>query len=272
MRYEPFVHNNETFLTIEKWQELDPTLKVGFSTRQGGISQGAFNSLNLGLHVSDKKAKVLNNREILAKNLSIPLNYWVSGAQVHGAQIKVVNQNQRGQGSIDISSSIPKVDGLITKDRNVLCTAFFADCVPLYFFDPQLGYIGIAHAGWRGTALGIAEVMVNKFRDLGVRVENLLVAIGPAISQTKYEVDRVVIEQIPQKYLNITNCLQQDNRFLLDLQQLNSEILLQSGILRHNISRTNYCTYSADDLFFSYRRDKGKTGRMLGFIGYSTNT
>src|SRR5690625_5048286 len=271
MACELFVRNHKCFLSINQWEQIDPNLKVGFSTRQGGLSEGKYSSLNIGLHVADKRKVVLKNREILAHNIGIPLNYWVSGEQVHGSQIKVVTSNERGCGSTDISSSIPQVDGLITKDENILCTAFFADCVPLYFFDPVTKYIGIAHAGWRGTTLGIAGKMVHKFAELGVSIQNLLIAIRPAIGREKYEVDRTVIEHIPTKYHSRTIYEQQNCRYLLDLQQLNSEILLQSGILRHNISITNYCTYSAEDLFFSHRRDQGKTGRMLGFIGYSTN-
>src|SRR5699024_8457813 len=132
-------------------------------------------------------------------------------------------------------------------------------------------YIGMAHAGWRGTVSGIGQQMVETLQSLGVSKEDLLVCIGPCISREKYEVDETVIREIPEHLLKKVTKQKQNKKYLLDLKRLNSEILLQSGILRHNISMTNYCTHQNDDLFFSYRRDRGKTGRMIGYIGYSIN-
>ncbi|HLS20132.1 MAG TPA: peptidoglycan editing factor PgeF [Bacillota bacterium] len=268
---EPFTLTAQTHLSLESWQKVDQRLKVGFSTRCGGVSEGFYESLNLGLHVADESSRVIANREILAKQLTIPLQHWVSGSQVHGSEIKIVTENDRGLGATNMSTSIQGVDGLITRAKDVLCTAFFADCVPLYFFDPKSKYIGIAHAGWRGTVLGIGQRMVETFQSLGVLKENLLVSIGPCISGEKYEVDETVIKEIPKQFLKSVTKQKQNKKYLLDLKRLNSEILLHSGILRHNISITNYCTHQNDDLFFSYRRDRGKTGRMIGYIGYSIN-
>jgi len=268
---EPFTELTQTHLTLQKWQAIDPQLIVGFSTRRGGISNSYYHSLNLGLHVADDPANVIENRKILAEKLAIPLERWVSGSQVHGSQIKVISENDCGQGATDFITSIAGVDGLITEAKNVLCTAFFADCVPLYFFDPISKYIGIAHAGWRGTVLGIGQRMVDTFKSLGVQKENLLVCIGPCISQKNYEVDDSVIANIPKRLLPRVIKRLPNKKYLLDLKQLNSKILLQSGILRHNIHITSYCTYQHDDLFFSHRRDAGKTGRMVGYIGYKIN-
>lgn len=173
------------------------------------------------------------------------------------------------KGSVSYASSIKGTDGLVTNQKGLLCTAFFADCVPLFFFDPITGYIGIAHAGWKGSINRIAEKMVEAFIKVDVKAENLLVAIGPCISQQNYEVDERVVQSIRETdRVNVVRSLGK-NRFLLDLKQLNVDILLQSGVLRHNIEITNYCTYRDENIFFSHRRDHGKTGRMLGFIGFS---
>lgn len=268
---EPFIELTQTHLSLQKWQTIDPRLSVGFATRRGGVSGSYYHSLNLGLHVADHPGNVIENRKILAEQLAIPLDHWVSGSQVHGSQIKVISEKDRGQGATDFTTNIAGVDGLITNVKNILCTAFFADCVPLYFFDPVSKYIGIAHAGWRGTILGIGQQMVKTFISLGVDKENILVGIGPCISQKHYEVDESVIANIPERLLSQVTQRLPNQKYLLDLKQLNSEILLQSGILRHNISTTSYCTYQHDDLFFSHRRDAGKTGRMIGYIGYKIN-
>lgn len=267
---DTFQHNEETYLQINKWQNLNNNLKVGFTTRNGGQSQSPFNTLNLGLHVPDNQEDVLANRQTLAKNINIPLESWISGEQTHHTNVHIIKDADKGKGAASYQSSLNDIDGLITNRAGILCTAFFADCVPLYFYDPETGYIGIAHGGWKGTVQGISEKMVDTFKSLGVNTDSLLVAIGPCISQDVYEVDEKVIGQIPEKYRRKTVIPKENNRYLLDLKQLNVEILLQHGVIRHNIEVTEYCTFSDNELFFSHRRDHGKTGRMLGYIGYST--
>ncbi|MBP1950599.1 peptidoglycan editing factor PgeF [Virgibacillus litoralis] len=267
---DPFQHNEAVYLQIDKWQRLNKNLKAGFTTRKGGKSQSPFNTLNLGLHVPDNQGDVLSNRQILAEDINIPLESWVSGEQTHQTNIHIVKEEDRGKGAISYQSSLPNIDGIVTNRADILCTAFFADCAPLYFYDPETDYIGIAHAGWKGTVHGISEKMVDTFKSVGVNTDTLLVTIGPCISQEVYEVDENVIAQIPDNYTGKTVIQKENNRYLLDLKQLNVEILLQQGVLRHNIEVTEYCTFSDNELFFSHRRDHGKTGRMLGYIGYAT--
>ncbi|MFD1038068.1 peptidoglycan editing factor PgeF [Virgibacillus byunsanensis] len=265
-----FYQDDISFLHIEKWQRMNERLKVGFTTRNGGVSKAPFHSLNFGLHVSDHKAEVIANRELLANKLKLPLESWVSGEQTHKTNIKIISQEDKGKGSVDVHDALKDTDGLITNKPGIACTAFFADCVPLYFFDPITGYIGIAHAGWKGTVNRIAEQMIQTFKNVGADPTNILVAIGPCISQEAYEVDENVIHYVDDNLRSKVAIPKENNRYLLDLKQLNVEILLQYGILRNNIDVTKYCTLQHNHLFFSHRRDNGKTGRMLGYIGYST--
>lgn len=264
---EPFIQGDKTFLTINKWEQLNDKLRVGFTTRNGGVSKNPYDTLNLGLHVADEQEDVIKNRSLLAEKLGFPLSNWVCGEQIHGSTIKVINENDRGKGATSHETSIKNRDGLITNQEGILCTAFFADCVPLYFYDQKTAFIGIAHAGWKGTVNRIAESMIEHFVSLGSEKQDILVAIGPSISQKKYEVNDAVINQIDDDLLNKVVVPLENDKFLLDLKQLNVEILLQNGILRHNIDVTSFCSFSNHELFFSHRRDKGKTGRMLGFIG-----
>ncbi|WP_067728324.1 peptidoglycan editing factor PgeF [Oceanobacillus damuensis] len=265
---EAFKGNEESYLHIEKWQKHHPQLVAGFTTRNGGVSSEPYNTFNLGLHVPDSQSDILTNRELLSKKLSFPLENWVSGQQVHQTRIKEITEIDKGSGSDSYQTSIQGTDGIITDRKGILCTAFFADCVPLYFFDPVTEYIGIAHAGWQGTVGRIAEKMVDALKEKGVEPENLLVAIGPSIAKENYEVDDRVIRSIQGSEREKTVTPSKENHYLLDLKQLNVEILLQSGVLRHNIEVTNFCTYRDENLFFSHRRDHGKTGRMLGYIGF----
>lgn len=265
---EPFSLKKSSHFQLNKWKQLHAQLIVGFTTRLGGVSVKPYDSMNMGLHVSDKKSSVIENRKLLANSIRIPLNNWVSGEQTHETNIVEVGHEDRGKGATDITTSLQAIDGIITKETGMLNTAFFADCVPLYFFDPESEYIGIAHAGWKGTVNNIAQNMVNKLTSQGVKRENLLVAIGPSISQKHYEVDDFIINQLDAENQTSTVVKQGGNRYLLDLKQLNVNNLLKAGVLRHHIAVTSYCTYANEDLFYSYRRDGKNTGRMLGFIGY----
>ena len=264
---EPFKLKTEQFLEQKNWRDSTPDLIVGFTTKNGGVSKGCYSNLNCGLHVQDVKADVLENREILADIIEFPLDHWVSGEQVHDVKIHEVKAADRGKGARFSESALSGIDGMLTKEKGVLLTAFFADCIPLYFFDPQEKVVGIAHAGWKGTVKGIGKEMVSRFEENGSHLGDIRVTIGPGICQTFYEVDEFVVSHIDPKFHEKVLIPQENDRYLLDLKGLNREILLQYGILRHNIDMTDYCTYRDEELFFSHRRDQGKTGRMLGFIG-----
>ncbi|MEW9676553.1 peptidoglycan editing factor PgeF [Lentibacillus sp. L22] len=265
---EPFNQHTDSILLIDTWKQINPKLCAGFTTRNGGVSKQPFSSFNHGLHVQDDKQDVLNNRKRLAQMLGFPLQDWVGAEQVHATEIITVTDDDKGKGSVSLEDSLAGVDGIITNKPGILCTAFFADCVPLFFFDQTTGYIGIAHAGWKGTVNRMAEKMVKQLQHTGSDVRHLNVIIGPCISQANYEVDQRVIQSIPTQLQKHTVKKLANHRYLLDLKQLNKEILLQCGVFRHNIGITNYCTFRDESLFFSHRRDHGKTGRMLGFIGY----
>lgn len=254
---EIFVQEDPTYLSIKKWENKYPHILAGITTSQ----------VNLDLHHHSEREKAVGNRKLISKKLAVPLSNWVGGIQTHETNIQVVTHSDQGKGAISLEIAFHQTDGLITNQKNILLTAYFADCVPIYFFDPITNFIGIVHAGWRGTVKNIAKNMVVKLMNLGVELRNLLVVIGPCISQMNYEVNNEIIQNIHEDFKKSTVIRTENNRLFLDLKQLNVEILLQSGVLHHNIDITNYCTYADADLFFSYRRDKGKTGRMLGYIG-----
>lgn len=268
---EPFVQKSKSFLQIDKWTRLNSQLKVGFTTRIGGYSVSPYKSLNMGFHVSDEKEIVVQNRRNLSDIISMPLDLWICGKQTHETNVMKVDKGSRGKGATSYETSLNRTDSLITREKGILCTALFADCVPLYFFDPISGYIGIAHAGWKGTVNKIAEKTIKKLCANGVHPSDLQVAIGPSISKDNYEVDDRIISKLKDSYIEKCVTKKENNRYLLDLKQLNVEILLQNGIHSNNIEITSFCTYTNENLFFSHRRDHGMTGRMLGFIGYTKN-
>lgn len=268
---EPFILQEKEYLVLADWVQKFPNLKAGFTTKNGGQSKMEFSSLNLGFHVSDSLEAVRQNRNMIADKLSFPLENWVGAVQTHQVQIQKVTKRDRGRGAADYTSAFKETDGFFTTEKNILLTLCFADCVPIFFFHPQSGAIGIAHAGWKGTVKGIAEEMIRTFQSEGYEAKDILVAIGPSICENCYIVDEPVIklvknrlEGVDKKTYNLVN----DHQFRLNLKECNREILLKAGVKSEHIQLTNYCTSCHQDYFYSHRRDQGKTGRLMGFIGW----
>ncbi|MDZ5470714.1 peptidoglycan editing factor PgeF [Bacillus sp. 31A1R] len=268
---EPFVLKDKEYFHIPSWETVNPHLVVGFTTKNGGVSKEAFSELNLGFHVGDTTDDVRHNRGLLSTQLGISLNCWVGAEQTHEIHIEKVSKSMRGKGSSDYESTFKRTDGFFTKDTGVLLTLCYADCVPIYFYAPKYKAIGIAHAGWKGSVDGIAEEMVKVFTEEGIPTMDILTVIGPSICEKCYIVDDKVItkvqnrlEPVEKKPYNLIS----GNQYYLNLQELNKQILIKSGILDKNIQITNFCTSCHKETFFSHRRDKGKTGRMMSFIGW----
>ncbi|MHC0037247.1 peptidoglycan editing factor PgeF [Pseudoneobacillus sp. C159] len=268
---ESFVLKGKEYLAIEEWENNWPNLVVGFSTKNGGLSKGDYSTLNMGFHVGDNSDIVCQNKQTIASIINFPLNNWVAAEQTHGINIKKVTSSDLGSGSFQYDDSILNTDGYYTNETGILLTLCFADCVPIYFIDDQSKMIGIVHAGWKGTVNGITREFVNTWRKIGIQKSNIKVAIGPSICKNCYIVDDYVInfvektlEDVEKKPYNLIKA----NQYHLDLSELNKQILIRYGIRESNILVTNYCTSCHSELFFSYRRDSGQTGRMMSFIGW----
>ncbi|MBF0708366.1 MULTISPECIES: peptidoglycan editing factor PgeF [Bacillaceae] len=266
--FQPSTHKTSLALKFPDQAERNDNLIAGFSTRRNGVSQTPFSSLNLGFHVPDRARDVLINRETLAYDIGQSLDRWIVGEQIHGADIANVTAADKGRGATNHQDAIPKVDGLYTDDPEVLLTALYADCVPLYFYAPAAKRVGIAHAGWKGTTKNIAGEMIRAWNNDGIQTDDIYAAIGPSIGKCCYEVDDGVIEHI--KALVGDQDLFFDEKatgkYQLDLKAVNRELLLRSGIKASQLSVSDYCT-SCSNLFFSHRNENGKTGRMMAYIG-----
>lgn len=267
---EPFTLGNKQFFNLELWEQQFPNLLVGFTTKNGGNSKGDYASLNMAFHVNDQKEAVVANRNEVARKLAFPLEQWVGAEQTHKVHIVEVTKAHRGLGSKDYESALKDTDGFFTFEKNILLTLCFADCVPLYFIHPATKAIGIAHAGWKGTVKGIAREMMKVFASHAIPVEEVIAVIGPSITDRYYIVDDRVINEMDKAihskekpYATVSK-----GQYSLNLQEANKLIMLEEGILESNIFITNYCTYEDDTYFFSHRRDKGKTGRMMSYIGW----
>lgn len=270
MSIEPFVRKSEQVLELSSWKGLSADLLVaGFTTRVGGVSSNDYESFNLGLHVQDDTNKVVSNRKLLGTILGFPTSRWVCSEQTHDNKIVKVSSSDIGAGVYDYSDSIKDTDGLYTDDKNILLTLCYADCVPIFFYAPDRQLIGIAHAGWKGTVKNIAGAMVHKWQEEGVSPHEIYAAIGPAIGKCCYVVDDYVINFVRELELKGANIYseKEDSQYQLDLKQLNYELLKKAGIKENQISVSSNCTSCENTLFFSHRKDNGKTGRMMSFIG-----
>ncbi|MNW25320.1 Laccase domain protein [compost metagenome] len=265
-------------MNLEAWRAQDARLQAGFTTRSGGTSRPPYHSLNCAYHVGDDPAAVLDNRIQIAGRLGFEAEAWTCGEQVHGTSIAVVTAEDRGKGFRDRASAFADTDGMITNVPGVLLTSFYADCVPLYFWDPVERVVGLAHAGWKGTVGQIALRMITSMEEqYGTARAHLRAAIGPSIGSCCYEVDEHVMRHIRvleaesggngswnQKVYYPTDA----GKTMLDLKQCNRQIMMKAGILASNIECTTLCTSCRNDLFFSYRKENGLTGRMASWIGF----
>ncbi len=270
---EPFILKKDPIehLTIEKWGQLLPNLSVGFTTRNGGFSKYPYHANNMALHVSDDDVTVIKNRVRLTTALNFSFHTFTAADQIHGNQIAIITDKNKGKGRDSLEDTIQNTDGLVTNQPDILLTSFYADCVPLFFLDPIKKVVGLAHAGWKGTVLKIATNMVDAMKETFQSNEkDIKVAIGPSIGQCCYEVNDVVIEplitsmnKIPQGAIINKN----NGHYDLDLNKINQQILIDAGILPNNIELSSWCTSCNSQLFYSHRKEHGKTGRMASWIG-----
>lgn len=264
---EAFVNHSYTdqSFRLDAWMDKYDRLSVGFTSRVGGVSQPPMESLNCALHVGDRVEDVMTNRQLVAERAGFTIDAWTCAEQVHGNSIKRVSLLNKGAGKQTRHQALQDTDALICNESGIMLAAFFADCVPLYFIDPVHHALGLAHAGWKGTALHIAERTIEAMhREFGSQPEHLLTAIGPSIGVCCYEVNDQVIEQ-----LDCEPPVKQDNgRYMLDLKETNRQFMIRAGILPINIEISEWCTSCNTDLFFSHRAENGQTGRMTAWIGW----
>ncbi|QNK54513.1 peptidoglycan editing factor PgeF [Paenibacillus sp. PAMC21692] len=279
---EPFQRKDGTakepsLFLLSQWMDGAPGLTAGFSGRAGGVSSAPWNSLNIGLHVGDKQGDVIENRNLLTEDIGWPFEAWTCAEQIHGAAVHQVREGERGRGRSSMNDTIQGCDGIMTDVEGILLTSFYADCVPLYFFDPEHRAVALAHAGWRGTVGEIAAETVRRMSEAyGTRPERLIAAIGPSIGECCYEVDGLVITEVEalMNRLGLSEALaltcmipEASGKARLNLKELNRQIMIKAGILPTRIELSKWCTGCRVDLFFSHRMEGGKTGRMASWIG-----
>ena len=233
------------------------------SCRLHGESAVCEETLNLALHVGDDPELVLRNRERFAEAVGVDAGRFTTCAQVHGSEVVVVDEALVGSGALALDDTIAGTDALITKLHNVPLLLFYADCVPVLIADTKSSAIGLAHAGWRGTVAQIAKKTVQKMQaEFGCEPKNLVAAIAPSIGSCCYEVDDFVRDKATGYEEFFTPVASKPGKYMLDLQGYNRRELLEAGLNAANIAVAGVCTAHNHELFYSYRAEQGKTGRM----------
>lgn len=246
------------------------------STRDGGVSAPPFHSANMSFSAGDNPDCVRENRRRYLTTLGIAPETIISTNQVHATRIVTVGAADCGRGALSPETAIDECDGLLTATPGVPLTMNFADCTPIFLYDPKKKIAALVHGGWRGTAGNIAGCAVREMeKQFGADPKDILAAIGPAIGPCCFEVGEEVIAEFAKIFSPIELAelaeKKENGRFLFHLPEANRRLLLRAGLAETNIEDCRLCTYCHDDKFFSYRKSGGKTGRHMGVICMKQN-
>lgn len=262
----------KTVVPVIRYKIFDgyPEVVSGFSTRHGGVSREHLSTMNLSYSRGDNKENVTENHKRFGAALGYDYSRLVFSNQVHDVKIHTVTDKDVGKGII-YESDILGIDGLITNCPNIPIMTFFADCVPLYFYDPVKHVIALAHSGWRGTVGKIGSIMVKRMEDeFGCKAGDILVAIGPSICKDCYEVSGDVAECFKNAYSdNEYDSMilhKYDDKYQLDLHLACKYNFLNAGIKPDNIAMPDICTCCNSEFLFSHRKTNGMRGNLAAVM------
>jgi len=263
---------------IAEHRRVGPAV-FAFTSRHGGISRPPYDSLNLGLHVGDAESAVLENRDRVTEVLRAQDRIWVQAQQVHGSGVacvldEVIVLTCGGLGPSHDYLQYGKADALVTSLPSHLLALFFADCVPVFMVEPTAAVVGLAHAGWRGTARRIATEMLayvgGEDAPAGRGPERTRVVIGPSVGMCCYEVGwlvmRSVLATIPKERRDERVVRRTAfGRWHLNLARINALQLIEAGVPEARIEIIDRCTCCEKGTFFSVRGEGKVTGRCGAF-------
>ncbi|HIY28758.1 MAG TPA: peptidoglycan editing factor PgeF [Firmicutes bacterium] len=260
--------NGVGFLTFPQLAQFS-WLRQAFSTRKGGVSTGEFSTMNLSFGRGDSRENVEENYRRFCTAVGFSPDSLTASAQDHHTVVRRVGQGDWGVG-IWRPKDRESVDGLCTDEPGVTLVTYYADCVPLYFVDPEHRAIGLAHAGWRGTVAQMGREMLRRMEEeFGTRPCEVYAAIGPSIGPCCYEVD----EPVAREFLALTHLHPEDfveeksgGKYQLNLWECNRQVLAAAGVPESHITVGGVCTQCHQELLFSHRATAGKRGGMAAFL------
>jgi YfiH family protein len=254
------------------WEATLGTATLAFTSRVGGVSAAPFETLNLGLHVGDSPAAVVENRTSFWAAAAPGAAAPVMAEQVHGAAVTVVGAADAGRGWSERETSVPQTDALVTWEAGIPMAILVADCAPVAVVAPG-GVLGVVHAGWRGLVNGVLEAALRQIGELGGgAVREYQAVVGPCIRGCCYEVGEEVWRHFREACLSPS---ERPTARRLDLMAAVVHRLHEASLPARQVYTLGLCTTCHPDLFFSHRRATQQalptTGRMA-LIGRLTGS
>ena len=225
-----------------------PGIRHAFFTRDGGVSEGIYASLNGGVGSNDAPERVTENRARMASALAVAPDRFLTCYQIHSPNVVVADAPWA-------ASERPRADAIVTRQPGLAIGVSTADCGPVLFADPQAGVIGAAHAGWRGALTGVTDATIAAMEQLGADRTRITAAVGPMIRQRNYEVGADLIEKFRAEDAASETFFApaaRANHAMFDLAGYVVVRLRKAGIAR--IDDLDLCTYADPARFYSYRR------------------
>lgn len=252
------------FESLNKYRDI---LVHFMSTRHGGVSRGDCATLNLGFDRNDDRDNVIENFRLICGAAGIGTKSLVFGEQVHGTNVYLADGKDNGK-SLARENRIRGTDGLITTTPGVTLVTFHADCAPVFIFEPSIKAAALLHSGWKGTLLDIASNALTELKKLpGFDTGRVEAVLGPSIGYCCFEADEDVYRLFREKYGNGTFYSHiSGSKWKIDLKGIIKMRLAEEGVDDKNIHDSGICTKCRNDLFFSYRGDRGRTGSMAAFM------
>ena len=259
--------NGLVYLTADGF-EAAGGVAHGFSTRLGGVSEGIYATLNLGMNRGDAPDRVRENYRRFCAAIGADMGNIVCASQVHGDTVRTVT-------TADIKTDLYgrlgyEGDGLMTAIPGVTLVVFSADCIPVLLYDPVRRVIAALHSGWRGTAAGIVTRAVERMEEVyGCRPENILAAIGPGIGpccfETHEDVPNAMMAAVASPALPFIK-IKENGKFSVDLKGINAKRLELAGLEPDHIAVCGDCTACMEDKYWSHRRQGAERGSMAAVI------
>ncbi len=269
------IHQNGDVRWLEPCAfEGSDEVRIVIATRFGGASSGIYSSMNFSYSQGDDPDLVRENYILFGKAIGVPAGTMVTSQQTHTVNLRYCTEEDCGKGAVR-ERDYTDVDGLYTDRKRLPLVISFADCVPVFIYDPVKRVIAAVHSGWRGTVGNIVSEVIGRLHSqYGTDPADLKALIGPSICADCYEVDEPVRTRFAETYTaeELERIIlppadpESFGHYQLDLWEANRINLLNAGVRDDQITVTNLCTCCNPDLIFSHRATNGRRGVTVGLI------
>ena len=254
---------NDTFLQYD----LGPKVTAFSTRRHGGVSKGNYATFNVNDYCGDHPDDVRVNRQLLCSSLGITVDRLVMPHQLHGIQVRLIDDAFLKMDDVARRQFLEGVDALITHETNICIGVSTADCIPVILYDPVHHVCGVAHAGWRGTVSRIVcHTLSTMQRHFSTQPQEIRAVIGPGISLSAFEVGQEVYDAFASEHFPMQRIAEKYDKWHIDLPLCIRLLLTDAGVPDEHIHDAAVCTYNNPLDYFSARRLGIHSGRILTAI------